>query len=108
MKFKMIGGLRYEGKEYKITDNIGMVSPEALGLKSFYGGRVKHLGKTKVEGLYLCIEGTEAIDLIKFDEEPEVAYVEPEPTYSDDVPLEKKEVNPPTKAPNLPRKGTKK
>lgn len=104
MSFKMLNSTHYEGKDYKISDNIGMVSPEAFGLTNFYGGRVKFLGKTKVKGLYLCIEGTEAIDLIKFDEEPEEEYVAPEPTYSDDVPLSAKTVNPPTKAPNLPRK----
>lgn len=104
MSFKMLNSLTYGGKEYKITDNIGMVSPEAFGLKNFYGGRVKLLGRTKTKGLFLCIEGTTAIDLIKFDEEPEEEYVAPEPTYSDDVPLSAKTVNPPTKAPNLPRK----
>jgi len=128
-RFQMIGGTSFKGKEYTIADNKGIISATSLGLVNFYGGRVKNVGKTKVKGLYLCIEGSDAIDLIKFDDEVEVVETpEPEtdiaeetdpnetvvftddeeltvgvsPTPDSGIALKLPEPEP-TKAPNLPR-----
>lgn len=129
MKFKMLGTLKYQGKKYDITDCNGMYNPEAFGLENFYGGRVKRLGKTEVDRLYMCLEGSKVIDLILFEEmfdKPEqkdkmedVDRQEPEPTISgvneasllsgdiskDDKQPDFKPVE--VKAKSLPRKGSK-
>lgn len=67
MKFEMLGTTKYKCKRYSITDCTQMINPESMGLFNFYGGRVKRLGKLDVEGLYLCIEDINGIDLIKFE-----------------------------------------
>lgn len=104
MSFKMIGSTTYKGKEYQISDNKALISPASLGLVNFYGGRVKNLGVTKEKGLFLCIEGTEVIDLIRFDEDPGRVEVVPEQTYNDDKRNDNKSVVISEKVSNLPRK----
>ena len=67
---RLINSTNYEGKKYSINDVRGFISNESKGLPGgFYGGRVDRLGKTDTEGLYLCMEGMEVIDLIVNDDE---------------------------------------
>ena len=115
-KYDMLGTTKYKGHKYTAEDIRGLINPESLGLVDFYGGRVKRLGKTNIVGLYLCLEGTEVIDLIQFyDGKPipaEEVVDEPEDIIEEDpVPNEPPEraqiiVEKP-KAKSLPRKKKK-
>lgn len=64
---KLLNSLTHEGIEYDINSigPGGFVSGEKFGLPGgFYGGRVDKVAHTNVPGLYMCMEGMKAIDLL--------------------------------------------
>lgn len=49
-------------KEYTINDSKGFLLNETIPT-GFYGGRVERFAKTDIEGLLMCIEKMQVIDL---------------------------------------------
>lgn len=53
------------GKTYSLKDSDRFIEAKGLSLKDgFYGGRVDKVCKTKDNGVYLCMEGMEPIDIL--------------------------------------------
>lgn len=70
---RLLNSTNYLGKEWTIQDVRGFIPNKDKGIpEGFYGGRVTQLAKTDVQGLYLCMEKMEVIDLIFFDEEMKI------------------------------------
>ena len=66
---RLFNSTNYLGKEWTIQDVRGFIPNKDKGIpEGFYGGRVTQLAKTDIQGLYLCMEKMEVIDLILFDE----------------------------------------
>ena len=65
-----LGTTRLQGKNYGYNDITGMMSPQKFGMTNdTYGGRVKSLGKTKTQGIYLVVEKNDVIDIYVDDPE---------------------------------------
>lgn len=67
---RLFNSTNYLGKEWTIQDVRGFIPNKDKGIpEGFYGGRVTQLAKTDIQGLYLCMEKMEVIDLIFFNNE---------------------------------------
>lgn len=62
---RLLGSLVYEEKEYTLNDVRVFIDRKDFGLPDgFYGGRVDRVAKTDTEGVYLCMDGMDVIDIL--------------------------------------------
>jgi hypothetical protein len=61
-KIILLGTTKFKDGEVDLTKSKGFISKKTLGMEeNFYGGRVKNIAKTRIDGVYLLIDSKDKV-----------------------------------------------